>query len=65
MFEQDLMAEIVFMLETSSAEELDTDTIQAKLAVLDERDPTGEKFDPEKGWERFIADHPFREADSH
>lgn len=57
--DKELMDEIIFMLENSSAEELDTAAIQAKLSVLDERDPAAEKFDPEKGWEAFITDHPF------
>jgi len=57
--DKELMDEIIFMLENSSAEELDTAAIQAKLSVLDERDPAAEKFDPEKGWEAFITAHPF------
>ena len=61
MFEQDLMAEITFMLETSSAKELDTGSIRKKLSSLEEKDPLSEKFDPEKEWKAFIADHPFPE----
>ncbi len=57
--DKELMDEIIFLLENSSAEELDTAAIQAKLSVLDERDPAAEKFDPEKGWEAFITAHPF------
>lgn len=57
--DKELMDEIIFMLENSSAEELDTAAIQAKLSILDERDPAAEKFDPEKGWEAFITAHPF------
>ena len=59
MFEQNLMAEITFMLETSSAEELDTGSIRRKLSSLEEKDPLSEKFDPVKAWNVFIADHPF------
>ena len=57
--DKELMDEIIFALENSSVEELDTAAIQAKLSILEERDPATEKFDPEKGWEAFIAAHPF------
>lgn len=57
--DKELMDEIIFLLDNSSAETLDTDAVRAKLSVLDERDPAEEKFDPEKEWKAFIEANPF------
>lgn len=57
--EKELMDEIIFLLENSSAETLDTDAVRTKLSILDERDPLEEKFDPEKEWNAFIEANPF------
>lgn len=58
----ELMDEIVFMLENSSDEELDVNALEAKLALLDERAPIEESYDPDASWNALIEKYPFMAA---
>lgn len=42
----------------ASAEEMDTDKIEAYLSVLQERAPVTEDYDPEAQWTKLEAEHP-------
>lgn len=53
----ELLQEIEEML-CSSAEEMDTDRIERYLAILQERAPVMEDYDPEAHWDKLEKDHP-------
>ncbi len=43
---------------SASAEEMDTDKIEAYLSILQERAPVTEGYDPEAQWTKLEAEHP-------
>lgn len=52
-----LLDEIEELLNVS-AEEMDTDRIEAYLSILQERAPVTEDYDPEAQWTKLEAEHP-------